>query len=446
MKRRARRPLFPRPGLPLRPAALATGLVLGFMLGTLARGEPARVPAGTTLSPGFAVLELFTSEGCSSCPAADATLDALGRAARADGQRIFTLAFHVDYWDQLGWPDPFAHPEATERQRKYAATLGGGRIYTPQLVVNGRSELVGSDASRARMAVASALATPGTVHLTLDGDPRTGVARWRVEGAPAGAVLQLALVEGGLAVDVKRGENAGEKLSHDNVVRVFRSLALTEPRGEATLLVPAAARPGHLRLIGYVQDPVSLAILAARRRLTTPDRRVAPPLRPRYRRRMDTPRWSWQPWSALDADAVYAVLALRAQVFVVEQACAYLDPDGLDARAWHLLGTTGEGTLVAYLRAFPPGALHPEAAVFGRVVTAPTHRGAGLGTALMREGLRRMGVTFGPGPVRASAQAHLTAWYAGLGFAVDGPGYDEDGIPHVPILGRLAPPDFRFSS
>ncbi|MCB9550080.1 MAG: DUF1223 domain-containing protein [Myxococcales bacterium] len=247
----------------LRPLALGFGLLLGFAVGTLARGRPAPGPQGTALAPGFAVLELFTSEGCSSCPAADATLDALGRAARASGQRVYTLAFHVDYWDQLGWPDPFASPLATERQRQYAGTLGGGRIYTPQLVVNGRAELVGSDAARAKMAIAQALATPGTVALTLDGDARRGEARWRVEGAPPGAVLQLALVEGGLVVAVPRGENAGEKLSHDNVVRVLRTVPLTADTGALTLPVPAKARPENLRLIGFVQDAAGLAVLAA---------------------------------------------------------------------------------------------------------------------------------------------------------------------------------------
>ncbi|MEZ4467382.1 MAG: DUF1223 domain-containing protein [bacterium] len=219
--------------------------------------RPARIPAGTTLSPGFAVLELFTSEGCSSCPAADATLDALGRAARADGQRIFTLAFHVDYWDQLGWPDPFAHPEATERQRKYAATLGGGRIYTPQLVVNGPQQAIDSDTfgpGWRRVGPSHARHRPP--------DPRRrspdrgGTLAGR--GAPAGAVLQLALVEGGLAVDVKRGENAGEKLSHDNVVRVFLpAWPLTEPRGEATLLTrPRGGPPGHLRLASRLRPRI----------------------------------------------------------------------------------------------------------------------------------------------------------------------------------------------
>lgn len=161
---------------------------------------------------------------------------------------------------------------------------------------------------------------------------------------------------------------------------------------------------------------------------------------------MDSLRWSWRSWTDLDRDALYALLALRARVFVVEQACAYLDPDGRDERAWHLLGHDDAGALVASLRAFPPGAHHPEAAVFGRVVTAPERRGEGLGTALMQAGLRWMGATFGAVPVRASAQAHLAGWYGRLGFTVDGPAYDEDGIPHVPIVGTLAAPEFRFSS
>jgi ElaA protein len=127
-------------------------------------------------------------------------------------------------------------------------------------------------------------------------------------------------------------------------------------------------------------------------------------------------------------------MALRQTVFVVEQRCAYLDADGRDPSAHHLLGWS-DGRLVAASRVFPPDA---EGCVWiGRVVTSPTVRGTGLGRPLMREALRRAEETFGRTPVRLGAQAHLERFYTSVGFVVCGPGYLEDGIPHLPMLRAL---------
>jgi ElaA protein len=143
--------------------------------------------------------------------------------------------------------------------------------------------------------------------------------------------------------------------------------------------------------------------------------------------------WRWCSWEQLGRDELYAIVQLREQVFVVEQACAYLDADGRDPLARHLLGLR-DGALVAALRAFPPDAAGE--AVIGRVVTAPAVRGTGLGTELMRVGMQRVRETWGPVPIHISAQAHLAGWYGRLGFVVTGAGYDEDGIPHLPMLAR----------
>ena len=142
-------------------------------------------------------------------------------------------------------------------------------------------------------------------------------------------------------------------------------------------------------------------------------------------------QWSWGPLHALSPAELYAMLALRQAVFVVEQDCAYLDADGKDLGAFHLLGRRA-GELVACARVLPPGLGGAEAAI-GRVVVAPHARGTGLGRALMVEALDRTRVELGPGPVFVSAQAHLQAFYASLGFAVCGEGYLEDGIPHLPM-------------
>lgn len=143
-------------------------------------------------------------------------------------------------------------------------------------------------------------------------------------------------------------------------------------------------------------------------------------------------RWQWSTFETLSPEVLYAALALRQAVFVLEQRCFYLDADGRDRAARHLLGWGSDGALLAYLRAFPPGAIHPEASI-GRVLTAPSVRGRGWGRALVREGHRRVAAQWGPVPIRLSAQAHLRGFYESLGYAVCGPGYEEDGIPHLPM-------------
>ncbi len=140
-------------------------------------------------------------------------------------------------------------------------------------------------------------------------------------------------------------------------------------------------------------------------------------------------RWQWSPFSELSLDDLYAALSLRQAVFVVEQDCPYLDADGLDAQAHHLLGWK-DGELVAYLRTFPPGVVYAEACI-GRVVTSQAVRRDGFGRALMETAHARMAETYGATPIKLSAQAYLERFYASLGYAVVGPGYDEDGIPHL---------------
>ena len=142
--------------------------------------------------------------------------------------------------------------------------------------------------------------------------------------------------------------------------------------------------------------------------------------------------WRWYTWEELSCDGLYDLLALRAAVFVVEQDCPYQDLDGQDRDARHLLGRSEDGTLVAYLRAFEPGGVYAEVTI-GRVVASGARRGERLGTRLMEEGIRQSQATWGPEPIKLSAQAHLERWYGSLGFVTCGEGYLEDGIPHLPM-------------
>ena len=190
------------------------------------------------------VVELFTSQSCSSCPPADALLDELSRS-RAD---ILPLGLHVTYWDRLGWRDPFSLAAATERQRRYAAQLGTGQIYTPQMVVNGRWQAVGSDRAAVLDAVAAAKAhtaavPPVPIRVTVRGDGLF------VEIGPGRGAATLWLVgfDARHATPVRGGENGGRVLVETNVVRSLSPVA--EWRGEALglpLTQPAGQRAAVL--------------------------------------------------------------------------------------------------------------------------------------------------------------------------------------------------------
>lgn len=148
-------------------------------------------------------------------------------------------------------------------------------------------------------------------------------------------------------------------------------------------------------------------------------------------------QWQCKPFDALTAAELYGVLQLRSEVFVVEQACIFLDMDGSDVDALHLLGTqqqTGQGdVLVAYARLFPAGAKYAEASI-GRVVTRLLARGNGLGHALIREAMAALVSQWGIQPIRIGAQARLKAYYTQHGFVDVGKPYVEDGIDHIEMV------------
>jgi ElaA protein len=139
--------------------------------------------------------------------------------------------------------------------------------------------------------------------------------------------------------------------------------------------------------------------------------------------------WHESSFEALTAEQLYAILALRQRVFVVEQRCAYLDADGVDPVCRHLWACAAPGELHAYLRLVPAGVKFAELSI-GRVVTTPTARGTGLGRELMKRGIAAAGAV----PIRIGAQAHLERFYGELGFARTSGVYDEDGIPHIEML------------
>jgi len=199
---------------------------------------------------GTAVVELFTSEGCSSCPPADALLSEL---AKEDTPGVILLELHVDYWDRLGWPDPWARSQFSDRQRRYGERFD--QVYTPQMIVNGQTQFVGSDRVMARATIAKALAGPQSA-LTVDARREGEKIRVTVSGAPNGRTLVAAIVEDGLSSDVRRGENRGAILRHDRVARAW----VEGPGPSLEIPVPSGVDPAKARLVVFAQDPKTLRI------------------------------------------------------------------------------------------------------------------------------------------------------------------------------------------
>jgi hypothetical protein len=187
-----------------------------FVLGALAALTAcSRVSAQPSGGDGPLVIELFTSQGCSSCPPADALLARLAHTGQLGDRVLAPLSFHVDYWDDLGWPDPFSRPEWTERQRDYARALGDDRVYTPELVVAGTSGMVGSEAARVTAAIASA-----PHQARLDATAHWDASRLVVHAtAPVDGDVWVAIWQDQTRTPVARGENAGETLAGERVVR-----------------------------------------------------------------------------------------------------------------------------------------------------------------------------------------------------------------------------------
>jgi hypothetical protein len=239
-----------------------------------------QTPAATPSTAGPrvpVVLELFTSEGCSSCPPADALLAKLSEQQPVAGADIIALEEHVDYWDHQGWNDPFSSPQWTQRQQDYASVLADHGVYTPELIINGRSAFVGSRGGDAYRAVAGALAQPHTdVAVSVlksekrDHD-RLHVEAGKLQGAQQGdtAEVWLAITETSLHSAVTGGENASEDLHHAPVVRWFHKAGTTDSNatpsftGETEVKLDSAWKRKNLHVVAFVQEKRSHHILGA---------------------------------------------------------------------------------------------------------------------------------------------------------------------------------------
>jgi len=218
------------------------------------------------------LIELFTSEGCYSCPPADALLEKLDRSQPVNGAELIVLSEHVDYWNDIGWKDPYSSREYSERQSAYAARFGRGSVYTPQMFVDGHFELVGSDERGAIAAVenetkfAKVPLTLSAIHF--DSNNKLSV---HVEAGPLGpstaahsATLLLAIADDTDESQVSRGENAGRTLKH---VAVLRSLVPAGTVGKTEKLFQDVTvnfsneNRRHLRIVGIMQEPAAGRVL-----------------------------------------------------------------------------------------------------------------------------------------------------------------------------------------
>ncbi|AYL93867.1 DUF1223 domain-containing protein [Mucilaginibacter celer] len=212
-------------------------------------------PTDTIAKPdGFAVLELFTSEGCSSCPPADEAIAAVQKAT--EGKPVYILAYHVDYWNTLGWKDRYSNADFSKRQRRYGDLLNA-QVYTPQLVVNGAAEFVGSDVGAISSALSNQLSVAPTPNLTLQLS-QTGETvniHYKATQPAKGSSLQIAIVQKNAQTRVERGENAGHTLSHVQIVRKLQTVNFNATgEGDVQIALPKELNGQAWEVIVLVQD------------------------------------------------------------------------------------------------------------------------------------------------------------------------------------------------
>jgi hypothetical protein len=222
------------------------------------------------------IVELFTSEGCSSCPPADVLLLQLEDKQPVAGAEIIALSEHVDYWNRLGWTDPYSSALFSQRQSEYSKAFGLDDIYTPQMVVDGTTQLVGNNPKKALEVITKAVNTP-KAKVTIVGSVKTQAKETAVtisvENLPqmrAGdhAEVMIAVTESNLNSSVLRGENSGRKLAHTAVVRKLKSIGKMDSSNHHFSATQSVAmekgwKPGNIKVVAFVQERGSRRILGA---------------------------------------------------------------------------------------------------------------------------------------------------------------------------------------
>lgn len=264
----------------MRPTRTIPGaaVIVVLLIATAGAGQRRERDDSAAAPPAPVIVELFTSQGCSSCPPADNLLRSLARNQPVPGALIIPLSEHVDYWDRLGWRDPFSSPRFTTRQRDYAATFDAPSIYTPQMVVDGRVGLVGSRGVEAQAAIRDARDQPKVpVRIDVASHPNSRVVEVAAAIGPDRAAtaaealgVWLAITESGLVTDVRAGENMFRRLHHTGVVRHLERIdTLTTDAvrngspARARLRLDPDWERGRLHAVLFLQERESLRIVGA---------------------------------------------------------------------------------------------------------------------------------------------------------------------------------------
>lgn len=212
---------------------------------------------------GFAIVELFTSEGCSSCPPAD---EAMIKLSKEFPDHVYFLGYHVDYWNYIGWKDEFSNADFTNRQNRYAEVLGLSSIYTPQVVVNGQKEFVGSRESQLRTTIEEEMKGPvsSVIELTAKTAGAGNItASYKITNSGK-LLLNIALVQLKATSNVKRGENSGHQLNHINVVRDLKTISIDkDANASVDFKIPTGISSKDVKIIAFIQDNNSLKITGA---------------------------------------------------------------------------------------------------------------------------------------------------------------------------------------
>jgi len=231
-------------------------------------GNTAKAAVDPNATP--VVVELFTSEGCSSCPSADAVLTRLALKQPVKGARIIALSEHVDYWNRLGWRDPYSAEQFSKRQSGYSEAFKTDSVYTPQMVVDGQTEFIGSNEAKATEAIIQATKQPkAKVGVTASGSGDTVTVAVDVKEVPGKgtADVYVALTEDNLNTIVPSGENAGRRLSHNSVVRHLELIGKVKAGGSFAKTVNLKLKKGNKRqetsAVVFVQESGFHRILGA---------------------------------------------------------------------------------------------------------------------------------------------------------------------------------------
>ncbi len=255
---------------------LSTGLaaiLLGFIafdaLVTAQQTDQIKNPASAAARKSFVLIELYTSEGCPTCPPADENLARLENEQPVADAEIVTLALHVDYWNSLQWKDVYSSPLFSRRQQIYSQALKINQSYTPQMIVDGRAEFTGNNLAKARKAIHEAAKTNKA---WIEIAPRAAGYKIEITGIPAHetATVFLAITEDNLASNRKSGRKSNEKVEHISVVRELKSLGMltatqTNLEIETALQIQADWKKEDLKLVVFVQENASRKILGANR-------------------------------------------------------------------------------------------------------------------------------------------------------------------------------------